>query len=299
MKVKLVFFLSFVLASISYAQDYTFKVLVNKGNTEVKAGSLWEAVKVGASLKSTDEIKVPDNAYLGLVHKNGKPLEVKKAGKYKISELESQVGTGASVLNKYTDFILSANTQKKNNLTATGAVHRGDEIFLYLPQASQTQIIFNDVVIISWDAQKLPAPAVVTFNSMFDDELTKMEVKENQIKINLSDKVFANEDNILVSVTSTAVEGKNVSEKHTLKRISKADKERIAKQLAEIQPQTQEQTALNQLVLAGFYEQNNLLIDAGTAYLEAIRLAPEVPDFKEAYENFLLRHALKKAPIKD
>lgn len=299
MKVKLVFFLSFVLASNSYAQDYTFKVLVNKGNTEVKAGSLWEAVKVGASLKSTDEIKVPDNAYLGLVHKNGKPLEVKKAGKYKISELESQVGTGASVLNKYTDFILSANTQKKNNLTATGAVHRGDEIFLYLPQASQTQIIFNDVVIISWDAQKLPAPAVVTFNSMFDDELTKMEVKENQVKINLSDKVFANEDNILVSVTSTAVDGKNVSEKHTLKRISKADKERIAKQLAEIQPQTQEQTALNQLVLAGFYEQNNLLIDAGTAYLEAIRLAPEVPDFKEAYENFLLRHALKKAPIKD
>lgn len=299
MKVKLVFFLSFILGSTSYAQDYTFKVLVNKGNTEVKAGSLWQAVKVGASLKSTDEIKVPDNAYLGLVHKNGKPLEVKKAGKYKISELESQVGTGTSVLNKYTDFILSANTQKKNNLTATGAVHRGDEIFLYLPQASQTQIIFNDVVIISWDAQKLPAPAVVTFNSMFDDELTKMEVKENQVKINLSDKVFANEDNILVSVTSASADGKNVSEKHTLKRISKADKERIAKQLAEIQPQTQEQTALNQLVLAGFYEQNNLLIDAGTAYLEAIRLAPDVPDFKEAYENFLLRHALKKAPIKD
>lgn len=298
MKVKLVFFFSFVLATGGYAQEYTFKVLVNKGNTEVKSGNDWLAVKVGASLNATDEIKVPDNAYLGLVHKTGKPLEVKKAGKYKVSDLASQIGTGSSVLNKYTDFILSANTAKKNNLTATGAVHRGDEIALFMPQATQSQVIYNDAITISWDPAKLPAPAVVVFNSMFDDELAKIEVKESQVKINLSEKPFANEDNILVSVTSLGPDGKKNSMRHTLKRVSKADKERIGKLLAEIQPQTQELTALNQFILAGFYEQNNLLIDASTAYLEAIRLAPEVAEFKESYENFLLRHALKMPAVK-
>ena len=55
-----------------------------------------------------------------------------------------------------------------------------------------------------------------------------------------------------------------------------------------------EPNALNKLLIAGFYEQNKLLIDAGTAYLEAIKLAPDVPQYKEAYNDFLLRYGLKK-----
>lgn len=299
MKLKLVLFLSLVLlVQVVNAQDYAFKVLVNKGNSEVKAGSNWQAIKVGASLSANDELKVPDNAYVGLVHKTGKPLELKKAGKYKVSELAAQISGGASVLTKYTDFILSSNDPKKNSLSATGAVHRGSEITLNIPKAEQAPLIYNDQIIISWDADKLPPPAVVTFNSMFEDELARIDAKDNQVKINLSDKAFANEDNILVMVTSTASGNKKESVKHTLKRLSKADKERIGKLLNEIQPQTQELTALNQFVLAGFYEQNNLLIDAATAYLEAIALAPEVTDFKEAYENFLLRNSLKLPAIK-
>jgi cytochrome c-type biogenesis protein CcmH/NrfG len=37
-----------------------------------------------------------------------------------------------------------------------------------------------------------------------------------------------------------------------------------------------------------------LFIDAISAYEEAIKLAPDVPYYKEAYEEFLLRHGLKK-----
>jgi hypothetical protein len=79
-----------------------------------------------------------------------------------------------------------------------------------------------------------------------------------------------------------------------LKKLSTADKERIKVQLNEISGQTDDASALNKLILAGFYEQNKLLIDASTAYLEAIRLAPEVPDYQEAYENFLLRNGIKE-----
>jgi cytochrome c-type biogenesis protein CcmH/NrfG len=35
------------------------------------------------------------------------------------------------------------------------------------------------------------------------------------------------------------------------------------------------------------------LIDAITSYEEAIKLAPDVPSFKEAYDEFLLRHGMK------
>src|SRR5262245_35880810 len=100
MKTK-AFYLTLVLSLYTIfvtAQEYAFKVLVNKGKNEVKSGANWEPVKVGASLKSPDEVKVSENSYLGLVHVSGKPLELKSAGSYKVVDLSAKVGGGTSVL---------------------------------------------------------------------------------------------------------------------------------------------------------------------------------------------------------
>ncbi|HEY9048344.1 MAG TPA: hypothetical protein VIN08_20695 [Ohtaekwangia sp.] len=300
MKTKLALVVGILIgfAQAVTAQDVAFKVLVNKGKNEVKSGANWQTIKVGSSLKAVDELKVAENSYVGLVHVSGKPLEVKQAGKYKVSDLAAKVSGGSSVLNKYTDFILSSNTQKGNSMQATGAVHRGSIIPLYLPVATQNPTIYNDEIIINWnwDAEKIPGPYIVKFKSLFEEELASMQTSENSIRINLADPNFANEDNILVTVQSKADPNK-ISEPYTLKRLSKADKARIKSSLNEIAAQTQEETALNKLVLAGFYEQNSLLIDAITAYQEAIKLAPDVPMFKEAYNDFLIRNRLKDKPL--
>ncbi|HPM30602.1 MAG TPA: hypothetical protein PLJ60_09730 [Chryseolinea sp.] len=285
--------LAWLFSATTYAQkDYTFKVLVNKGKNEVKSADGWQPVKVGASLKDTDELKLAENCYLGLVHVSGKPLEVKQAGKYKIDALAKQVSGGTSVLNKYTDFILSSNTSKGNTLTATGAVHRGpDVIELYLPE-SENSVVFNNEVIINWDASKIPGPYVVSFNSMFGDLLEEMEAKESNVKVNLSSKNFENEDNILVVVRSKSDKSK-ISKEYTLKKLSKADKTRINTLLKEISGSIAEKTAMDQYILAGFYEENKLIIDAITAYQELIRMAPDVPGFQEDYSAFLIRNGLK------
>ena len=277
--------------------EYAFKVLVNKGKNEVKAGESWHAVKVGTSLKSADEIKVTENSYVGLVHVSGKPLELKKAGKYKVADLAGKMSGGSSVLNKYTDFILSSNATKNNNLAATGAVHRGTDFPLYLPLKEQNPVVYNDEIIISWDAEKAQGPYVVYLKNLFDDELQKVETKENKIKVNLADNTLANEEDILVTVAAKSNSNKK-SEPYTLKRLPKADKERIKSSLNEISGQISEPNALNKLVLAGFFEQNGLLIDAATAYLEAIQLAPDVPAYKDNFKEFLVRNGLKEAPQK-
>lgn len=293
------FALTVVLVMIigyTHAQEYAFKVLVNKGKNEIKSGNSWQQLKVGLSLKSADELKISENAYLGLVHVSGKALELKESGNYKVMDLAAKVSGGSSVLNKYTDFILSSATAPKNRLAATGAVDRGvDNIEVYLPKPEHA-VVFNNEVIISWSSEA-PGPYIVTFNSMFDDELNKIEVAGNNVKINLNDNSFANEDNIIVEVASASNKNK-ISNKYTLKRLSKADKERIKTSLSEIADPTSEPNALNKLLIAGFYEQNNLLIDAGTAYLEAVEISPDVPQFKEAYNDFLLRNNLRKTPKK-
>jgi hypothetical protein len=281
-------------ACLTFGQEYAFKVLVNKGKNEVKSGAGWEPVKVGASLKSPDELRVSENSYVGLIHASGKPMEVKSAGKYKVADLSAKIGTGSSVLNKYTDFILSSNSPaKKNNLSATGAVHRGlGKIKVYLPQSSS--YVYGDTVTIEWEKDKTIAPPyVVMFNSIFGDELYKIETSENTVTINLQDKAFSAENDVTVQVFSK--KDKKDSDAHTLRKFSRNDKDKITSSYREVAAQTSANTGFNKFIRAGYFEQNKLFADAVTAFRQAIKLEPA---FKEEYDNFLLRTGLKEMPKK-
>jgi hypothetical protein len=278
------------------AQDYAFKVLVNKGKNELKTGNHWEQLKVGLSLKSADELKISENSYLGLVHVSGKALELKQSGNYKVMDLAAKINGGTSVLNKYTDFILSTTATSKNRLAATGAVERGTgKIEVYLPK--ENQLVYGDNVIVHWNTKDFPAPYEVVLYSMFDDELDRKEVTSNSIDINLNDPMLSHENTVIVRIFSKTDKTK-VSDKYTLKRASKSEKEKVKNSLNEIANQTADETAVNKFLVAGFYDEKNHVIDAGTAYLEAIQLAPDVPQYKDAYTDYLLRYRLKDPPKK-
>ncbi len=296
MKTITLTFLFALVASFTIAQDYAFKVLANKGANEVKSGNDWLPIKTGASLKSGDELKLSDNSYMGLVHATGKPLELKVPGSYKVSDLSSKMSGGSSVLNKYTDFILSSNSPeaKKNRLSATGAVDRGDNaaIQLMLPQ-NQHSGIYNNLAVISWVGSKVPGPYIVTIRNMFDDELGQFETPETSYEINLVDPKFSKENALLIEVKSKD-DPKQVSKQHLIKKLAPAEQENVKKLLNEIMGEVADQTAFNKFILAGFYEANNLFIDAISAYEEAIKLAPDVVNYKEAYDDFLIRHGIKK-----
>lgn len=277
--------------------DYAFKVLANKGTNEIKSGDTWMAVKTGASLKKEDEIKLAENSYIGLVSVGGKPLELKASGSYKVVDLLSKVQSGSSsVVNKYTDFILSSNSAeaKKNRLSATGAVHRGTPgeakpLVVYLPDNTKSNF-FNNTAIINWE--KANGPYVVTFRNMFDEEIAVVETPETNVQIDLGSAKLATEHTFTVEVKSKS-DSKVKSIAYMIKRLTPTQAEAIKKELSQVSSDVAEETALNKFILAGFYEEHNLFIDAITAYEQAIKMAPDVPSYKEAYEEFLLRNNLK------
>jgi hypothetical protein len=135
---------------------------------------------------------------------------------------------------------------------------------------------------------------VVSLKSIFGDDLYSTETNDSTLTINLLDPKYVNEDNILIEVYPKGQETKKPSPPYIVKKLSKADKDRIKTQLNEISSTTTEENALNKRILAGFFEQNKLFIDASSAYLDAIRLAPDVAEYREAYNNYLLRNGLKE-----
>jgi hypothetical protein len=281
-----------VVAYAALAQDYAFKVLASKGNNEVKANGAWTPLKTGASLRTGDELKLASNGYIGLVHKKGKPLEVKTPGSYPVATLESQVDGGSGILSKYTDFILSnaSPEAKKNRLSATGAVDRGEyqAIKIALPEHAG---IYHNVATVGWSGDDIKSPFIVTVVNMFDEELALYETETSSIQLDLNDPKFAKENAILVDVKSK-VNPNQKSKRHMIKKLAAADQAGITKSLSEINGEVQDETALNSFILAGFYEQNKLYIDAIGAYEDAIRLAPDVTAFQDSYADFLTRNGL-------
>ena len=274
--------------------DYTFKVLVNKGRNEFRSGGSWQMIKTGSTLKSGDEVKISDNAYLGLIHTSGKPLEVKQPGNYKVDMLAEKILPGTSVLNKYTDFMLSSNMEKQNRLSATGAVHRGLHTLRILLPKSEAAFIYGDTLALAWEGESSGTTYVVNLKSVFGDDLVIRETEDTTMVFNLNDAKLVNEDNIIIEVFPKGEPNKKPDPPYMVKKLSRADKDRIKAQLRDIETLTSEATALNKLVLAGFYEQNKLLIDAARAYQEAIRLAPDVQQIREDYESFLVRNGIRE-----
>lgn len=290
MKTRRIILPILIFASASlYAQTYTFKVLVSKGKTEIKSANAWQAIKVGSSLKATDEVKIAENSYLGLIHTNGKPLEIREAGSFKVSELVSRMGEGTNVLNKYTDFILSSDQEKKNRLSATGAVHRGvkDVIIVYLSGTDRAEL-YGDKLAVQWSSEEVKGPYEVVFTTLLDDELARFETASNQLIVSMNEGNLKDEYEIMVKVVSKANRGKG-SKDYIIKRLRPADREKFTKVMDEIKGAVASETALSKYYLAGIYEENFLLNDALTAYQEAIKLAPDVPVYQEAYKEFLKR----------
>ena len=291
----LAFSVMLLIATMTFGQEYTFKVLLNKGKNEIKSGNTWQPIRVGAELRPDDVVKIAENAYLGLVHATGKPLDVKESGQYTVANLSARVGKGSSVLNKYAEFILST-TGQKNKLSATAAVHRGpDKIDVHLPQNSA--YIFGDTIAISWEEdESIPGPYLVILTNLWGDELMKVETEANSVLINLRDKVLANTNDVQVEVFSTKVNKK--SDQVVLRKFAKGDSDRVGAEYKQLVSEIGDNSILSKLYKAAFFEEKKLLVDAATALRQAIELGPDLPSLWEDYESFLLRNGLKPLPKK-
>jgi hypothetical protein len=124
---------------------------------------------------------------------------------------------------------------------------------------------------------------------MFDEVLYTTTVSDTTFTLDLSQPGLRKENSFLIAVSS--VDKPNAKyDTYSINRMSTADAVALNKKLAEFK----EETSLNKLIQASFFEENKLLLDAMKSYEEAIKLQPEVADYKIAYQKFLERHNFAK-----
>ena len=294
-------FIALILCVTTAAQGnngFVFKVLANKGSSQVKSGTemTWKAVKTGSVLQSGDELKVSDNSYVGLVHTSGRTIELTTPGSVDINELAAKLkGQSASASSKYADFVLNqladAENTRRDQLQVTGAVERKiadpNVIEVIMPLTGE---IYESNTSIQWKAIE-GASYAVTLKNVFDEVVLDQSTSENSIDIDLSQPELASERLLILNV---AVKGndKVKSENYGIKRLSGEERKEVEAKMEDLTSGTSS-SSLSEVMKASLYEQHNLLVDAAASYRRAMKLSPEVDDFKKMYNAFIDRNNLK------
>jgi len=281
------------LARISQAQECTFQVLATDGTVKYKQAETWLPIEVGQALMASDLLKIEEQAYLGLVHRSGHTLELIQAGTYEVARLSEQLGSHKKEVSaKYAQLYVSSLTGGTAK-PVPSPVERSvaaDRLTVFLPNSVD---VFNDEVIVRWKSDSdIGGQYEVKLKNMFNEVLEVIEVSDTKTKLNFSSENIASERMIIVSVNSKEFKDQK-SNDYGMKQLTPEEAAPIARELKELKLEiTDEQSALDKLILASFYEQNSLLADALTSYEYAIGLAPDVEAFRTAYEQFIFRNGL-------
>lgn len=282
---KVLFILLSTIALHTYGQDYVFKVMANKGSNMVRTSDKapWTQINNGDALHQGYWVKVSEKAYLGLVHNSGKTAALEEPGEFEISSIESSIKNKKKGLAaKYTDFVFD--NASKQSLIEGEIATRGatDQLSLDLPPDAE---VVHSIVHLRWRSKEQYETFIITLKGIFDDVLTQIDVRDNYYLLDLNIDALAKQQTFIISI-SVKENGKIVSDDHIINRLD--DEE-----LRQMIPQPDESGSHNSMdfvLLASYYEENKLLIDASNFYQEAIINSPDVEDFKIFYQNFLKRH---------
>ncbi|MES2388066.1 MAG: hypothetical protein V4543_08690 [Bacteroidota bacterium] len=294
------------------AQDAVFQVAATRGDvvtSKPNAADAKSAVAKGKRLYKNETLQIQSNGYIGLIHKSGQTMTIKKPGTYSVSDLDSKATAAAtgSVSQRYANYVLEEITKdgdkdlKKNHqqfMAVTGAVMRaGKNASAVKPLIPPTAVLFSANNTIHW--MKSPGAGnmyIFTVSDLYDETIFSKETPDTNITIDFSK--FPRLKSEKMCLVRVAVKGKKqtISDQCALKFLPSTEAASISKDLTAMTTGPESNSSIGKVAQAYFYEQNGLFLDALNAYQEAVELEPDVTDYRDIYRNFLVKVGLLENP---
>lgn len=284
------------------AQDVIFRTLASKGTCMVQRGANpdeYSNLKTGVKLFDNDKIIITgDNSYVGLVSSDGKTVELKKGGVYSVKDVYTGLSSGdATIAQKYVEFLVNdmskGNESTSANMKFTGSVERSlknDNILLFLPQ--ETKVATREATI-NWYPKEKQESYTVIITDLFDEKVYSQKVTGTSTSIDFAQAGLSPEEVYKLEVRSAS----NADYKSgvvTLKVPSQTDLNTINEYSTDIMSQTPENSAIQNMVLAKYFDENGLYLNAIPFYKKAVAMEPDVKEYKQAYNQFLYKVGLNQ-----
>jgi hypothetical protein len=323
---RLLFLLILLISWQGALAQERFRVLAIRG--AVKIGS--STATVGRKVQATETIVVPANGYLSMAHINGRAVEIRKSGTYKVSELDKSASKqGRSASAKFAAYVVRELTDveepiafkdvHRSKMKSTGAVERADnetdatealdglvgglgEARSLADIAAQEMREGSHIVVITPRTCRLrndsvafewhAVPGVVSYTVVITDR------EQREIyRASSRDTVLVARPPIpeaTVCFWKVMADGKSSvqSSEQGLYKLSTAERERIDTMLAEIDEDLAGAGAVRWIVRATACEDEGLHHDAYRSYAAAVREAPNVHSYRRLLAEYLRRNNL-------
>ncbi|MGD1891225.1 MAG: hypothetical protein ACFB15_11605 [Cyclobacteriaceae bacterium] len=265
--------LFFIVLNLSFLplqgqnDSYSFNVLARDGSVFYRFAEEndWRPIEIGLKLSKEHLVKIEKEGYLGLVHRSGKTLSYSKSGTYEISRLHARMQSRTSeVAEKYADAYVNSVTNPEKTTKETTRSIENRQLKMFLPNSVD---VYSPEVVLRWiDEEQIPDDYEVVFKNMFDEVLMVEDATDTKMWLDFNQDPIASERLLIVSVQKK--NQKDIqSSSYGIKHMTPDESELIEQELKELKLVfAGEESALDKLILASFYEQNNLLADALTCY---------------------------------
>lgn len=297
MKLKPIILIASLLStSALFAQGFIFKTLASKGACIIQRGDNpdeYTPAKTGVQIFEEDKIIITGNqSYLGLVTEEGRTLELKKGGVYSVKELKEILGQAkdSNLAEKYMQFLINdmakVDESTSANMELTGSVSRSkpDPISLFYPKSSK---ILNLNATLSW-VSKAPSPEYeVTVSNMFDEVVMKQASEQEMVNLDLSALSFEAEEAYKIYVSTKGSKSKEKSNEISIVYPTDDEFEKVNKDLDVLMKGNLSDSALDNLVIGKYLEENGYYLNAIHYFEKAIELEPGVAEYQKLYDQFL------------
>lgn len=291
------------------AEKPDFSVLAIQGDVTVKRDkdNDWKKINPGEKLYSKDQIKISKGAYVGLIHSTGSPIEIKNSGNYTVQKLITQATGKKSndVTKKFTTYIIDEMTKSddksgagyKGNMKTLGAVERsvgGSKagIVARLPRGTYA---IDSKLDFSW----YPKSGVKLYNFSLKNaegkEVFKKAVSTTNLTVNLDEIKMNRGECYNWSVSSDNAK----SDDFCVMRMTVEDLKQVNNDISQINSEVGKNPgSIGHLVLASYYEEKNIVNRAISSYQQALKLSPNVDNYKKFYSLYLSRLGLNEEASK-
>ncbi len=287
--------LCFLMLSNVFAQEAAFTVILNKGSNSHGNGEL-KPVILGETLMDNEQLVIADGGYMALVHdESGISLEINEEGNYSVKELIQKVDEKSNtVLSKYGKFLMSKlnpEGEGNQNLNVTGAVERGDADYIrvFLPTVTD---VYGDDLLIAWQQADEIRDYILTIKNSRDQIILQKNVTGTKYNLSFDQQPFSDLKLMIINVRARSNQS-FISKDYGINRISEDQKQSIKNEYEHLVDVAEGNNVISKLLIASFFEENELLGDAISYYDQALALSPDTDGFEKLYNNFLYRNQLK------
>lgn len=262
-----------------------------------KTESAWKDLKTGESLDKNHLLKVSIESKVNILQDNGKYFTISNPGEYDVDNIITKIkGRKAGFSDRFFNTvynIISSNIDyfrdnKYNRENAVSGIVLRNYQSLYPVQSPVNSNFINDEVVFRWYKKDSEKTYTFRIKDMYEREIYTKIVSDTILKLNLSQigllkgKYYfwqianangRSDENYIFLIN----DDKTLAIKDSLEMINK-------------EFENENDKALHYLVRAQYFEDNNLIYDAYSTFVELLSKYPGNKDYNKFFVLFLIRH---------